>query len=102
MLLDQGRKLGYGSHLDGARQWDAFNDAHGQSAASDEASLPMQHWGVAHDPEQFYTSADHPSLRRGWLKRAKWMLAAGLVNRRTQQIRLGGMASAHPRWDSNR
>lgn len=102
LLLDQGRKLGYGIHLDGARQWDAFNDAHGQSAASDEASLPMQHWGVAHDPEQFYTSADHPSLRRGWLKRAKWMLAAGLVNRRTQQIRLGGMASAHPRWDSNR
>ena len=57
LLLDQGRKLGYGIHLDGARQWDAFNHAYGQSAASDEASLPVQDWGVAHDPEQFYLRA---------------------------------------------
>ena len=97
LLLDQGRRLGYGIHLDGARQWDAFNDAHGQSAASDEASLPVQDWGVAHDPEQFYASADHPSLRRGWLTRAKWMLAAGLVNRRTQQVRQQGAEGMHRR-----
>ena len=94
LLLDQGRKLGYGIHLDGARQWDAFNHAYGQSAASDEASLPVQDWGVAHDPEQFYSSADHPSLRIGWIARAKWMLAAGLVNRRTQQVRLNSVNSA--------
>lgn len=97
LLLGQGRRSGYGIHLDGARQWDAFNDAHGQSAASDEASLPVRDWGVAHDPEQFYSSADHPSLRRGWLTRAKWMLAAGLVNRRTQQIRLQGLESVDRR-----
>ena len=97
LLLGQGRRLGYGIHLDGARQWDAFNDAHGQSAPSDEASLPVRDWGVAHDPEQFYSSADHPSLRRGWLTRAKWMLAAGLVNRRTQQIRLQGLESVDRR-----
>lgn len=93
LLLSQGRRVGYGIHLDGARQWDAFNNAHAQSAASDEASLPVQDWGVAHDPEQFYTSAEHPSLHRGWLTRVKWMLAAGLINRRTQQIRLQGMES---------
>ena len=91
LLLDQGRRVGYGIHLDGARQWDAYNDAHGQSAASDKASLPVHDWGVAHDPEQFYASADHPSLRRGWMTRVKWMLAAGLVNRRTQQVRLGDL-----------
>jgi hypothetical protein len=93
LLLEQGRKLGYGIHLNGARQWDAINHAHAQSAASDEASLPIEDWGVAHDPEQFYTSDKHPSLHRSWLTRAKWMLAAGLVNRRTQQVRLGGAQS---------
>ena len=97
LLLDQGRRLGYGIHLDGARQWDAFNNAYGQSAASDEASLPMQDWGVAHDPEQFYANAANPSLRRGWLTRAMWVVAAGLVNRRTQQIRLQGVVSVDRR-----
>lgn len=91
LLIEQGRKAGYGIHLHGARQWDAFNHAHAQSAASDEASLPIVDWGVAHDPEQFYATAQHPSLQRGWLTRVKWILAAGLVNRRTQQLRLGGM-----------
>lgn len=102
LLLDQGRKLGYGIHLDGARQWDAFNDAHGQSVVSDQASMPVRDWGVAHDPEQFYANASDPSLKRGWLTRAKWMLAAGLVNRRTQQVRLSGLAPEDSGRDSQR
>ncbi len=102
LLIEQGRKLGYGIHLHGARQWDAFNHAHAQSAASDEASLPIVDWGVAHDPEQFYATAEHPSLRRGWLTRVKWMLAAGLVNRRTQQVRLSGLGAFDATQDSAR
>lgn len=94
LLLAQGRKLGYGIHLNGARQWDAFNDAHAQSSAADASSQPLQDWGVAHDPEQFYANVDDPSLRRGWLTRVKWMLAAGLINRRTQQVRMGATQSA--------
>lgn len=87
LLIQQGRKLGYGIHIDGARQWDAFNDAYGQSAASDPDSMPIKDWGVAHDPEHFYSSAEHPSMKLSWLTRAKWRVAASLVNRRTQQLR---------------
>ena len=102
LRLNQGRKLGDGILLVGARQWDALNDARGQSAASDVARLPVRNLGVAHDPEQFYASADHLSPRRGGLTRAKWLLAVGLVNRHTQQVRLSGMANADQRWDSER
>lgn len=88
LLAEQGLVAGYGIHLQGARDWDAFHDAYGQSAASDPSSLPVQDWGVAHDPEQFYTAATDPSLKIGWTTRLKWMLAAGLVNRRVQWIRM--------------
>jgi hypothetical protein len=88
LLVKEGKRMGYGIHLNGARQWDAFHDAFGQSAVSDPASLPLQDWGVAHDPEQFYAAATDPSLKMGWMTRVKWMLAAGLVNRRTQWVRL--------------
>lgn len=88
LLVNEGRKVGYGIHLHGDRQWDAFNDAYGQSAASDPDSLPLQDWGVAHDPAQFYAEATHASLKIGWMTRVKWMLAAGLVNRRTQWVRM--------------
>ncbi len=88
LLTREGRHMGYGIHLNGARHWDAFHDAFGQSAVSDPASLPLQDWGVAHDPEQFYAAATDPSLKMGWMTRVKWMLAAALVNRRTQWVRL--------------
>lgn len=88
LLTREGRHVGYGIHLNGARQWDAFHDTFGQSAVSDPASLPLQDWGVAHDPEQFYAAATDPSLKMGWMTRVKWMLAAALVNRRTQWVRL--------------
>ena len=88
LLAKEGLNLGYGIHLHGARQWDAFHDAHGQSISSDASSMPLQDWGVAHDPEQFYALAADPSLKLGWLTRAKWMLAAGVVNRRTHWIRM--------------
>ena len=88
LLAEQGLVAGYGIHLQGARDWDAFHDAYGQSAASDPSSLPVQDWGVAHDPEQFYAAATDPSLKIGWTTRLQWMLAAGLVNRRAQWIRV--------------
>ena len=88
LLVQQGLVAGYGIHLDGAREWDALHDAYGQSALSDPSSLPLQNWGVAHDPEQFYAAATDPSLKMGWTTLVKWMLAAGLVNRRTQWVRM--------------
>ena len=88
MLLErQGRRMGYGIHADGCQGWDGLAHAHGQYTEMDPASLPVHEWGVAHDPEHFYSNQDHPSRNMGRLTRAKWMLAAGLVNRRTQQVR---------------
>jgi len=49
--------------------------------------LPLHDWGVAHDPEDFYRNKAHGELQMGWLTRAKWMLAAALVNRRVEQVR---------------
>lgn len=87
LLRAHGRQVGWGIHIDGWRFWDGLQDAHGQFVPSDAASLPLRDWGVAHDPADFYGNQTHPDLGRSWLTRAKWMVAAGVVNRRTQQLR---------------
>ena len=88
LLVQEGRQLGYGIHRDGTHQWDGFHDAHGQTALADAARWPLQDWGVAHDPEQFYANTAEPSLRIGWPARLKWVLAASVVNRRADWVRL--------------
>ena len=87
-LALEGRVLGCGIHARGNRFWNAQQDAHGQYVASDPASLPSHDWGVAHDPEYFYSHQSHPQLGMGWLTRGKWMLAARVVNRRVIGLRL--------------
>ena len=79
--------LGYGIHAQGRRYWSGLQAAHGQYAEEDPLSLPLIDFGVAHDPEHFY--ADQPRLldQNSWLTRAKWSIAARLINRRTQQLR---------------
>lgn len=89
LLERQGLRMGYGIHVDACQGWDGLTHAHGQYTLQDPASLPVHDWGVAHDPENFYSNQDHPSLKLGWLTRVKWLLAAGLVNRRTQKVRTG-------------
>lgn len=82
--------IGYGIHLNGSRFWDGRNHAHGQYADSDPSSMPLHDWGVAHDPEHFYSGQEHPQLHMSWLTRLKWMIAAGMINRRVHHVR------AHP------
>lgn len=86
LAADQ-RCLGYGIHAQGNRFWNAEQHAHGQYTAADPTSLPTRDWGVAHDPEHFYAGQTHPDLTMGWLTRAKWMLAARLVNSRVKKLR---------------
>jgi hypothetical protein len=88
LLRRQGARLGYGIHVRGKQFWNGRQAAHGQYADSDLSSLPMRDWGVAHDPEHFYSSKDNLELQLGWMARVKWMLAAAVVNRRVQQLRL--------------
>ena len=88
MWLSQNqRDLGCGIHLKAFRFWDGQHDAHGQYHVRDDASMPVVDWGVAHDPEYFYSSHAHPELHMSWLTRAKWVVAAGVINRRTRQLR---------------
>ena len=86
LALDK-RSLGYGIHAQGNRFWNAEQHAHGQYTASDPGSLPIHDWGVAHDPEHFYADQTNPQLGMGWLTRAKWMLAAQMVNNRVKKLR---------------
>ena len=86
-LRQQQRVLGYGIHEQASRFWDGQQDAHGQYHAADASSQPVNDWGVSHDPEHFYSSKAHPELHRSWLTRAKWVVAAGVINRRTGQLR---------------
>jgi hypothetical protein len=88
MHLDhQQRNLGYGIHLQASRFWDGLHDAHGQYHRDYFDSLPVNDWGVSHDPEHFYDNKAHPELHMSWLTRAKWIVAAGVINRRTRQLR---------------
>ncbi len=88
LLEQQGSQIGYGIHIRGNHFWDGRHAAHAQYTESDAASMPVHDWGVAHDPEHFYGSKDHEALKLGWLTRVKWMLAAALVNRRVEQLRM--------------
>lgn len=87
LLVQHGSLLGYGVHVRGQHFWDGRHAAHAQYHESDPASMPLHDWGVAHDPEHFYSNKEHSDLTLGWLSRAKWMLAAALVNRRVEQVR---------------
>ena len=87
LLTQQKISVGYGIHRLGNRFWNSLQQAHGQYAGADPSSMPSHDWGVAHDPMQFYSSTAHPQLHRGWPTRAKWMIAAGVVNRRVQKVR---------------
>ena len=86
-LQQQQRFLGYGIHLQAKRFWDGQHDAHGQYHSDYFDSLPLSDSGVSHDPEHFYDNKAHPELHMSWLTRAKWIVAAGLINRRTRQLR---------------
>ena len=62
--------------------------AHGQFSSEDPTSLPLTDFGVDHDPELFYANQPRLLDQSSWLSRAKWSIAARLVNRRTQQLRM--------------
>ncbi|RYX95254.1 MAG: transglutaminase domain-containing protein [Comamonadaceae bacterium] len=87
LLQHQGRQLGYGVHVQGRHYWDGKSHAHGQFIDSDPASMPLGDWGVAHDPEDFYTRKADAALQVRWFGRVKWMLGAVIVNRSAEQLR---------------
>lgn len=87
-LKERGSKLGLGVHVNADRYWNGHKTAHAQYSDQDPASLPVRNLGVAHDPEHFYSDASNREFQLGWVTRLKWMLAATVVNRRVDQIRV--------------
>ena len=91
-LGHEGQALGYGIHASGQSNWNGIEHAHGQYTLQDPSSLPLIDFGVAHDPETFYASRPRLVDYTSWLTRAKWSIAASLINRRTQQLRILNLA----------
>lgn len=91
-LGHEGQALGYGIHASGQSNWNGIEHAHGQYTLQDPSSLPLIDFGVAHDPETFYASRPRLVDHTSWLTRAKWSIAASLINRRTQQLRILNLA----------
>lgn len=91
-LTLEGQLLGYGVHRQGRRYWSGLHTAHGQYALEDPSSLPLIDFGVSHDPEQFYANQPRLLDQDSWLTRAKWSIAARLINRRCRQLRLHDFA----------
>jgi hypothetical protein len=74
-------------HVQGAQRWDGRRDASAQCAVQDPQSLPTVDWGFAHDPQTFYSDPSHSELRRNFMTRMKWRLAAPVVNKRVAAMR---------------
>jgi Transglutaminase-like superfamily len=88
-LAHENRDLGYGVHRRGSVYWLGKKDASAQCHAGDDSSLPTVDWGVADDPKSFYSDPSHSELRRNFVTRIKWLLAAPLVNKRVATLRHG-------------
>ncbi|MBX3588133.1 MAG: transglutaminase domain-containing protein [Ramlibacter sp.] len=86
-LAMEGRKLGYGMHVDGAITWDGHGHSFGQFTVNDPDSMPLHDWGAFDDPYQFYSSVPYVKSRLNWSTRLKWLVGAGVVNRRVNQLR---------------
>jgi transglutaminase-like putative cysteine protease len=86
-LRAEGRKIGYGVHLQGHDTWNGLRDASAQCTTADPSTLPVVDMGVADDPESFYADHNHGGLRRNFATRLKWRLAAPIVNKRVAAVR---------------
>jgi hypothetical protein len=86
-LRQENRALGYGVHINGSMYWTGRQDASAQCYDNDPSSLPTVDWDVADDPMSFYADPSHSELRRNFVARLKWRLAASVVNKRVAAIR---------------
>ena len=86
-LAMEGRKLGYGMHIDGDISWDGQSSSFGQFTVADPASMPLHDWGAFDDPYQFYSSVPYVRERLNWSARFKWLLGAHVVNRKVNELR---------------
>jgi hypothetical protein len=86
-LKTEGKSMGYGIHRQGATHWDGCSHASAQCTSFDAKSAPMVDWGVSDDPETFYSDETHEKLRRNFVSRLKWHVAAPMVNAKVAALR---------------
>jgi hypothetical protein len=86
-LAQEGQAMGYGIHVQGVVHWDGASHASAQCSTDDASSLPVVDWGISDDPESFYADESHSELRRNFVTRLKWRLAAPIVNNKVEALR---------------
>jgi hypothetical protein len=84
-LLRDGRRMGYGVHMNGQIVWEGKGDALGCFSPNDPLSLPVQDLGVYDDPSHFAQSGLAPQMN--WAEQARWSLSTALLNRRIKALR---------------
>lgn len=84
-LLRDGRRMGYGVHMNGRIVWEGKGDAFGVFSLDDASSLPTGDLGVYDDPSQLAARGLAPKL--GWAEQARWNISTALVNRRIKSLR---------------
>jgi transglutaminase-like putative cysteine protease len=95
-LHREGRKLGYGMHVDGQMSWDGQSHSFGQFNHAHPPSMPLHDWGAFDDPYQFYSSVPYVKHRLDWSTRLKWMVGAKMVNREVASLRRTPAAPVRP------
>ncbi len=95
-LALENRTLGYGMHVLGATTWDGRGDSFGQFHPDDPDSLPLRDWGPFDDPYQFYSSVPLVRDRMSWSTRIKWLVGAGVVNRKVKALRSSPAGNRRP------
>lgn len=84
-LLRDGRRTGYGVHMNGQIVWDGRDDAFGSFSQMDPSSLPIDDLGVYDDPWQLADRGLVPRL--SWTGQARWNIGTVLLNRRIKALR---------------
>jgi hypothetical protein len=84
-LLRDGRRAGYGVHMNGQVVWDGRDDALSCFTSGDPSSLPIEDLGVYDDTWQV---AQHGAMAtRGWIDRATWAIGTAVLNGRVRALR---------------
>lgn len=87
-LIKEGRKEGYGMHVDGSNEWDGRSDCFSQMA--DESSQVSEDLGVFDEPRLFYDSQRN-FQRLPWFIKPIFGLIAASSNSATEAVRREGV-----------
>ncbi|AMO22677.1 hypothetical protein GCM10027034_31300 [Ramlibacter solisilvae] len=84
-LLREGRRMGFGVHMNGQVAWDGTADALGSFNVHDPTSVPVADLGPYDDTAQLAERGLCPRMH--WADQASWSISTALLNRRIRLLR---------------